>query len=305
MNILIAGGSGFIGQKLVSALQDNHTVTVVGRDIMSLKRHFASPVNIITWEALPNLDASMFDAVINLCGYNIAASRWSSAVKKQLIDSRTSTTTTLINWLIEHNAKPRFICANAVGIYGVQNHSDQQKLDEDSPIDSDNPCDFLSEIGVRWQKALCPAIDFGMSVVSTRFGVVLGKKGGILKKLNPSFYLGLGSIIGDGTQIISWVHIDDVIGAILFLLCKPELTGVFNITSPNPASQAEFARSLASTMHRPLFLKMPGFVIRTLFGEMGECLLLKGQRVIPKRLLESGYVFRYPELSAAFHQEYS
>lgn len=305
MNILIAGASGFIGQKLVTALQAEHTITVLGRDGANLKRHFMKPVSTVTWEMLPELDAKPFDAIINLCGYNIAASRWNSAVKKQLIDSRVKTTSILIDWAIKNQAKPHFICANAVGIYGMQESQDKQELDEDSPIDFEHPRDFLSEIGIRWQQALQPAIDFGMPVTTTRFGVVLGKGDGVLKKLGLSFKLGLGSIIGDGKQIMSWVHIDDVVGAMLFLLQRPELTGAFNVTSPNPVSQAEFAKALATTMHRPLFLTMPAFMIRALFGEMGECLLLKGQRVLPSRLIESGYEFRYPDLIAALRHEYS
>lgn len=305
MNVLIAGASGFIGQKLVAALQPDHTITVLGRNMATLQHRFMKPVDRVTWEMLPDLEAKTFDAVINLCGYSVAASRWNHAVKKQLIDSRVNTTATLIDWAIKNHAKPHFICANAVGIYGIQNNADNKELDEDSPIDFENPRDFLSEIGVRWQQALQPAIDFGMNVTSTRFGVVIGKGEGILKKLSPSFYMGLGSILGDGKQIISWVHINDVVGTILFLLNKPELTGVFNITSPNPVSQAEFARALATTMHRPLLLKIPAFVIRKLFGEMGECLLLKGQRVLPARLIKSGYQFCYPELRDALRHEYA
>ena len=286
-------------------MQSAHTITVLGRDMASLQQRFSKPVNVVTWERLPNLEAKTFDTVINLCGYNIAASRWNHAVKKELIDSRVKTTATLIDWAIKYHAKPHFICANAVGIYGLQESQDSQELDEDSPIDFERPRDFLSEIGIRWQQALQPAIDFGMNVTTTRFGIVLGKGNGVLKKLSPSFYMGLGSIIGDGKQIMSWVHIDDVVGAIIFLLNKPDTRGVFNVTSPNPVSQAEFARALASVMHRPLLLKMPAFIIRMLFGEMGECLLLKGQRVVPNRLIELGYEFRYPDLKDALRHEYA
>ena len=305
MNVLIAGASGFIGHRLVAALQPSHTITVLGRFRANLQRHFSEPVKLVTWEMLPNMEASTFDAIINLCGYNIAASRWSEAVKKQLIDSRVKTTSVLVDWAIKAHAKPHFICANAVGIYGMQEGHDNRELDEDSPIDFEHPCDFLSEIGVRWQQALQPAIDYGMPVTTTRFGIVLGKGGGVLKKLSPSFYMGFGSTIGDGKQIMSWVHVDDVVNAILFLLNKPSLTGAFNVTSPNPICQAEFARTLATTMHRPLFLKMPAFIIRMLFGEMGESLLLKGQRVVPSRLIEAGYDFRYPELKDALRHEYA
>ena len=116
--------------------------------------------------------------------------------------------------------------------------------------------------------------------------------------------MGLGSIIGDGAQIISWIHLDDLVNAVVFLLNKPELSGPFNVTSPQPGSQAQFARILAKAMRRPLFFKMPVFLIRLLFGEMGECLLLKGQRVIPKRLLDAGFQFRYPTLEKALEHEF-
>lgn len=299
MNLLIAGGSGFIGQALVSALASQHTITVLGRNKASLAKYFKDPIQLCSWDALSKLDANHFDAVINLCGHNIAASRWNPSVKQQLIESRVKTTRDLIDWAIQGQAKPHFICANAVGIYGMQENGDAQAFDEDSPIDERNPKDILSEIGVRWQQALQPAITQGIPVTTTRFGVVLGKEAGALKQLIPSFYLGLGSILGDGTQIMSWVHIDDVVGALVFLVKHPELTGPFNLTSPYPVSQAEFARVLAKTMHRPLWLNMPAFVVRLLFGEMGECLLLKGQRVLPKRLSAAGYTFLYPELGKA------
>ena len=120
MNVLIAGASGFIGRRLVAALQPNHTITVLGRFSANLQRHFSEPVKLVTWEMLPDLEASAFDAIINLCGYNIGASRWSEAVKKKLIDSRVQTTSTLVDWAIKAHAKPHFICANAVGIYGMQ-----------------------------------------------------------------------------------------------------------------------------------------------------------------------------------------
>lgn len=305
MNILIAGASGFIGKKLVSALQADHTITVLGRDMKTLQRTFVEPINATTWKNLPNLDAKTFDAVINLCGYNIADSRWSDGVKQQIIQSRVKTTEILVDWIIKQEAKPHFMCANAVGIYGIQDSADNTALDEDSPINFEHPRDFMSEIGVRWQQALQPAMDYGLNVTTTRFGVVIGKNDGILKKLAPSFYMGLGSVIGDGKQILSWVHIDDVVGGILFLLNRPNLTGAFNLTSPHPVSQAEFARALASTMHRPLLLRMPAFLIQILFGEMGDCLLLKGQRVVPTRLLKVGYEFHYPNLSDALRHEYT
>lgn len=303
MKILIAGASGFIGQELVKALTAKHNLTVLGRNRIILQQRFSKEITFCTWDTLPEEDAQTYDVLINLCGHNIAASRWTKEVKKQLIESRVNTSATLIDWAVKQNARPRFYCANAIGIYGLQENGAPEAFDENSLIDFDHPKDFLSEIGIRWQQALQPAVDHGMEITITRFGVVLKKGQGMLKKLTPSFYFGLGSIVGDGKQVISWVHIQDLVDAFLFLLNKPELNGVFNITSPYPVSQAEFAHTLAKAMHRPLLLKTPAFIIRVLFGEMGECLLLKGQRVIPKRLMENGYQFHYPQLVNALNKE--
>lgn len=304
MKLLIAGASGFIGHELAHALKTKHHIAVLGRNKASLQRKFPENFACYSWDELTATNANQFDAVINLCGLNIAASRWTPAIKKQIIDSRVSTTEILSHWLIKYNAKPRFLCANAVGIYGAQKQDDSTVFDEDSSIDAEHPRDFLSEIGLQWQAALQPAVDAEIPVISTRFGVVLGKGQGMLKKLFPSFYLGLGSIVGNGKQVISWVHVDDVVGGILFLLEHTELTGAFNLTSPYPVSQAQFARTLADCLHRPLLLKMPACLIRLLFGEMGEYLLLKGQRVVPKRLTESGYIFKYPKIAQALQHEF-
>lgn len=305
MKVLIAGASGFIGSKLVRELvKENYSVAVLGRNKAVLQRKFPQDIAKYSWDELNAIDANQFDVVINLSGFNIAASRWTPAVKHKIIDSRVNTTRNLGAWLIKYNAKPRFICANAVGIYGVQQQNDPKGFDEDSRIDTENPQDFLSEIGIKWQAALKPAIDAGIPVISTRFGVVLQKGQGMLQKLFPSFYCGLGSIVGNGQQVISWIHIDDVVGGILFLLAHNELTGVFNLTSPNPVSQAEFAQKLAKCLHRPLIFKTPAFLIRILFGEMGEYLLLKGQRVIPTRLIAAGYKFQYPNLALALEHEF-
>ena len=305
MNILIAGASGFIGGELVKALQPYHTLTLIGRNSSKLQKHASNNITLKTWEELQQLDPSKYDAIINLCGHNIAASRWTKAIKQTLIDSRVTTNTQLIQWLAHTPAKPHFICANAVGIYGLQINGDPAAFDENSPIDMDNPRDFLSDIGIRWQESLAPAVQQGLPVTTVRFGVVLKKSQGFLKKIAPSFKIGMGSILGDGQQIISWVHIDDVIGAIVFLLNRPDLTGAFNLTSPNPVSQKQFATLLAQTLHRPLWLTIPAKIITLLLGEMGDCLLLQGQRVLPKRLIDEGYTFIYPQCTDALKREFS
>lgn len=305
MNILIAGASGFIGTELVNALAPNHAVTIIGRNRNKLEKNFSSKNIIInTWENLTQLDPTHYGAIINLSGHNIAASRWSQSVKQKLIQSRVESNEKLIDWLSHKNAKPHFICANAVGIYGLQENGDPKAFDENSLIDMNHPVDFLSEIGIQWQASLQRAEAQGIPVTTIRLGVVLKKGQGFLKKVAPSFQMGMGSILGDGKQVISWVHIQDVIGAILFLLQRPDLTGAFNLTSPNPVSQEQFARIFARTLHCPLWLKIPAPFIRLLLGEMGDCLLLRGQRVIPTRLIDEGYVFEYPKCADALELEF-
>jgi len=302
MNILIAGATGLIGRELVHALKQHHQLTVLGRDKKKLAQVFPEHVTLLTWDELSKIDAKQYEVIINLCGHNIAASRWNESVKQKLITSRVETSTTLINWAINHQAKPRFFCANAVGIYGIQENGDTHAFDENSAI-KQPPQDFLSEIGIHWQQPLQQAIDYGMNVITLRFGVVLKQNEGMLKKLMPSFKFGLGAIVGDGQQVISWVDIHDVTRAVKFLLEQEQLTGPFNVTSPNPVSQKEFAQTLAKLMNRPLLLKMPALAIKLLFGEMGYYLLLRGQRVLPTRLQQEGYQFSYPTLSDALQAE--
>ncbi|WP_133130325.1 TIGR01777 family oxidoreductase [Legionella yabuuchiae] len=305
MNILISGGTGLIGTELVNSLLPTHSITVLSRETDHVTETFGQRVTPCTWDKLATLDALSFDAVINLAGHNIADSRWTEKTKQLIIDSRVNTNTLLINWLIESQAKPHFYSANAVGIYGTQKNDDPKAFDEDSPISFDEPIDFLSEVGILWQQSLEPAIQYGMPVTITRFGVVLKRGDGMLGKLAPTFKLGLGSVIGDGRQVLSWVHIDDVIRGYHFLLNSPNLLGAFNLTSPNPISQKEFAKTFADVLHRPLFLKTPSFVIRMLFGEMGEYLINRGQRVLPKRLLDAGFEFKYPTIQRALEEEYA
>ena len=302
MNILIAGGSGSIGRELVKSLSKSHQVTVLGRSI-KMPQYDSGSVLSETWDKLSSLEAKAFDLVINLCGCNIAASRWTPSIKQEIIQSRVQTNQRLIEWLIQQQAKPRYFSANAVGIYGLQDKTDLKAFDEDTKI-SATPKDFLTQVAVDWQNSLTPALEFGISVTSLRFGVVLTKQQGMLKKLWPSFCMGMGSILGDGQQIISWIHIEDVVGAIEFLINRPETSGPVNVTAPHPISQADFAKTLAQTLHRPLFLKLPATVVRLLFGEMGDSLLLQGQRVLPQRLEALGYRFLYPDCASALAREF-
>lgn len=299
MNILIAGGSGFIGQELIRGMGQEHHFTLLGRHKDSSRRVCSGEFVSISWDELDKVDARQFDAVINLCGQNISASRWTDKIKEEIINSRVRSTETLIKWMLKQKAKPHFYCANAIGIYGLQANGDQTELNEDTIIDFNHPKDFLSEVGIRWQQALDAAEQAGLAVTTTRFGVVLKKGEGFLGKLYPSFISGLGSIIGNGKQYLSWVDSEDVVNAYRFLLNHPKITGPINITSPNPCLQKEFAKAYAKSLHRPLLFITPSFLIHLLFGEMGDCLINQGQKVMPKRLLDAGFKFKWPEITSA------
>lgn len=301
MNILIAGASGTIGQVLVNHLKDKHQISVLGRNKTKLLKIFGPSVQQISWDDLPHTKAAAFDSIINLSGQDIATQRWSKKVKTELIQSRVQSTETLIDWLSTQHHRPHFYCANAIGYYGIQDPRDQHAYTEDDKINLLHPKDFLSEICIQWQASLKKAQNLGIPCTITRFAVVLKKEAGMLKKLLPAYHLGLGSIIGHGLQVLSWIHHQDVAAAYDFLLERPHLTGAFNLSAPHPVCQIEFAKILAETLKRPLFLTLPQWLIHLLFGEMGDALLSSGQRVIPQRLLEAGFIFNYPNLQEALN----
>lgn len=302
MKILIAGGTGFIGRLLTHHLSQHHELTVVGRNISKLEDIFSNEITKITWDGLKNLDARPYDLIMNFSGSSIGEKRWNAKIKRELIDSRIQTNHQLIQWLINHHAKPRFFCASAIGIYGAKAISTE--FFDESSILPQVPEDFLQEIGFLWEQSLAEAINAGIQVTMLRLGVVLKQGEGMLKKLEPSFRWGLGAILGSGQQILTWVYYKDLIQAIDFIIQHPELSGPINITSPYPVMQKKFAQQLSSAFKRPLFLKLPGSLIKLGFGEMGESLLLKGQGVLPKRLEESGFKFNYPQLESVLREEY-
>lgn len=302
MKILVAGASGFIGSELVNHLAKNNQLTVLGRSLDKLKRSFSASIDKLSWDQLKTHDAKDYNLIINLSGSSIGERRWTNEVKKELIESRTLSNQNLIEWLNLYNAKPRFFCANAVGIYGAKTVS-VNPVDETTLLPNTAE-DFLQEIGLQWEHSLKDAVDAGTPLTIMRFGVVLKKGQGMLKKLELPFSLGLGVTLGSGEQISSWVHYKDLIAAIDFLIMHSELTGPINITAPSPIAQKYFAKQLATVLKRPLLLKMPDLMVKLIFGEMGEYLLLKGQKVLPKRLLDAGFKFTYPELITALQDLY-
>lgn len=289
MNILISGASGLIG----SALSDY--LSRKGHHIHELKR--SDSQHPFTWQpdlGLIKLDPNiLIDAVINLNGVNIGDKRWSAKRKQAIINSRVNSTHTLATSLAQLTSPPKvLINASAIGFYG---DTGSQAVNETSPRGNN----FLTDIVSRWEDAAQPAISAGIRTVFIRSGVVLTNKGGALKKMLFPFKVGLGGKVGSGQQFMSWISLEDEMRAIEFLLNHDTIQGPVNLTSPTPSTNAEFSQTLAEVLQRPMLLPMPKFLIKLIFGEMGEFLLLGSAKVLPTALLDNGFEFHHPLLSQA------
>jgi len=293
MRILITGGTGFIGTRLVAELQsEKHELTVLVRDYAKARLRLGASPELV--RSLDEIDhGSHFDAVINLAGASIADKRWTQARKRLLLSSRLQTTTALVQLFQRLRRPPAvMLSASAVGFYGAHG---VQPLTETSPVHDE----FSHELCKRWEEEARKAESLDIRVCIMRFGVVLGPAGGMLGRLLPIFRLGLGGRIGDGEQMLSWVHRDDVIKAMQFLLASEAESGVFNVTAPAAVNNLEFTRVLAAGVKRPALLPLPAPVVQLMFGEMGDRLLLHGQNVKPVRLQALGSEFKYPDLGSA------
>jgi len=297
VRILVTGASGFLGRHLVQALSESrHEVRRLGRHVdPGDPRSFA-------WDpARGSLDPAALqgvDAVIHLAGESISAGRWDEAVKQRLRDSRVASTRLLLDGLAKLERRPRtLIAASAVGFYGDRG---DQELDEDSPSGSD----FLASLCRDWEAESARAADLGLRVVQPRIGVVLGPDGGVLRRLRLPFGLGLGGRLGSGRQWMSWIALPDLVGALGFLLNRHDLSGPFNLCAPHPVTNALFTQSLGRALNRPARLPVPAWALRAAFGEMGQALLLGGQRALPRNLERAGFVFQNPFLGEALNRLY-
>ncbi len=308
MKIILSGATGFIGTHLVSALlKQQHEIYIITTNPVRAKAIFGTSIQCYAWPDLNTLSPDDFDAVINLSGENIGQGRWTHKRKTKIVESRLLSTRSWVNWVLTAQHKlPHLYNASAIGVYGLQaNFIDKESADtEENLTSSQGTTDFVSYVGRAWEAACEPATKAGVSVTCLRFGVVLQNSGGMLKKLMPSFKLGLGMVLGSGKQAITWVHLDDVVASIVFLLQHPNVLGPVNVVSPGVVSQQDFADIFAKILHRPRLFVMPKFLIHFLFGQMGQELLLGSQNVYPKRLIELGYQFKFPELTKALQFEY-
>ena len=292
MHVLVTGSTGLIGEALIAAL------TARGDKVTRLVRKKGiSPSPSILWDPEKGLlDESQLngiDAVVHLAGDNIAEGRWTSAKKVRIRESRVRGTGLLCSALMRMKQPPRVVVsASAIGYYG--NRADE-RLDEDSEPGTG----FLPEVCVAWEHAARPILDIPTRLVTPRIGAVLSSQGGALAKMLPVFRIGAGGVVGSGKQHMSWIAIDDLVNAFIFLLNSPQLSGPFNLVSPGPIPNREFTRTLARALRRPAVFPTPAVVLRALFGEMADAVLISSARVYPTRLLDTGFRFGYPDLESA------
>ncbi len=292
MNILITGGTGFIGSALSQQLlARHHQVTVLSRKPEAVAKICGPSVRAIG--GIEELSAKDdWQAIINLAGAPIFAARWAPERKRLIRDSRINLTAGLVSYMSAMDTKPAvFISGSAIGYYGDQG---DQTLTEPAPAGTD----FSGQLCQDWEQAAQAAEKLGVRVCLMRTGLVIGPGGGLLQRMLLPFKLGLGGRIGNGRQWMSWIHRNDWIAIAAAMLENPAMQGPYNATAPNPLTNAEFTQTLAACLNRPALLPAPAGVLKMLLGEMSE-LVLGSQRVLPERLLAQGFSFQYPELAAA------
>jgi uncharacterized protein len=288
MKVAVSGAGGLVGSALVTFLATNgHTVRRMTRSQPS-DIAWNSETRTIDTAALEGLDA-----VVHLAGESIAAGRWTAAKKARIRGSRVNGTRLLAETLASLADPPKaLVCASAIGYYG-------DRADEVLREDASSGTNFLADICREWEAGAQPAVARGIRVVNLRFGVILSANGGALAKMLLPFKMGLGGIIGSGRQYMSWITLDDAIGAIHHVLTTDRLRGPVNATSPQPVTNREFTTALGRVLRRPTIFPMPAFAARFAFGQMADELLLASARVEPAKLLASGYTFRQPHLAGA------
>lgn len=292
MHILITGGTGLIGKQLCKALlAEGHELTVFSRNPASVPAKCGVGVHAIAalgeWHP-----GRAFDAVINLAGEPIVDARWTARRKQVLWDSRVALTEELVRHIATAARKPAvLISGSAVGYYGNRGNDEMYEAAEAGK-------DFAARLCKAWEDAARAAEQAGVRVCLLRTGLILSNQGGLLGRMLPAFKLGLGARLGNGKQWMSWVHIDDYVAMVLKLLHDAQASGAYNMTAPQPVTNADFTAALAKALHRPALFAAPAPLLRLAMGER-VCLLLEGQKVLPGRMTAAGYRFRFAKLGDA------
>jgi len=300
MKILVAGGTGFIGKKLVKKLYEKgHEIKVLTRNQETARFHIPIHCEIHQWDPekspLPANLLKDVDAVINLSGENIASSFWTDSQKRKLMDSRVMSVRRIVQAMGSMDAKPKvFISASAVGFYGNRRN---EELKETSSAGEG----FLSKICQSWENEITKSNDLGIRTTIFRLGMVLGHDGGALEKIIPAFKLGLGGKLGDGSQWMSWIHINDFVNMIVYSIENPSIKGIINAVSPNPVKNIEFTKTLGRVVKRPTILPVPGIALKVALRDLSD-LLLNSQKVSAEKICKNGFKFTYPTLEEAFNE---
>ncbi len=287
MKILITGASGLVGSALVESLfKKGHTVRGLQRNKERDERRIWDTGALHPDKA----DQAPFDVVIHLAGENVAGGRWNAARKERILRSRVDGTRQLVDYISQPQNKPKvFLCASAAGYYGDCGSKD---VDERSPLGAG----FLAEVCRHWEEAAARAEQAGIRVVNLRFGMILSPKGGALHKMLPPFKAGLGGVVGNGEQFISWIAMRDLTEIVHFLIEKDSASGPYNVVSPTPVTNRAFTKTLGAVLGKPTFLPAPAVLVRLIFGEMAREILLSSCKAMPARLLEAGYRFQEEDL---------
>lgn len=287
MKTLITGCTGLVGSALVEYLfKKGHSIQCLKRGSDATANHFWAT------HTLPASTDRVFDAVIHLAGENVAAGRWTSKRKHRILSSRVDGTRELVDYISMLTKKPKvFLCASAVGFYG--NRGDDI-VDEDSNRGEG----FLADVCQQWEKETLRLHSMGIRTINLRFGMVLSPNGGALHKMLPAFRLGLGGVIGNGKQYVSWISMRDLVQIVDFIIRRESVSGPVNIVSPISATNKELTTNLAKILQRPAFFKVPSIMAKLIFGEMAEEMLLSSTRATPKVLMEEGYTFKDQSLDA-------
>lgn len=298
-NVIITGGTGFIGRTLCHHLsQKDYNLYILSRNPNKHSKLAKNNITILEWDAKSSNgwadNLHDITAVINLAGETISGYRWTEDKKRQILQSRLKAGKAIVEAIVQSKIQPRVIIqSSATGYYGDQGDN---KLDENSPQGNL----FISKVAQQWEDSTKLEQKHLIRHIIIRSGIVIGEGGGMLDKVSPIFKMFIGGHPGNGEQWMSWIHLNDEIAAIIHLLEKEDANGVFNLTAPNPLKAKDFFKDYGQAIHRPSWIPAPEIGLKLLFGQMADELLLASQRIYPKNLIESGFQFQFPDTKKAF-----